>query len=189
MRALTEHRDNVPLRRRGRTMTRTRTAQLGEQATDQLVVSPFRVISTRLSWWMRIVGGFYLLQFVMNAFVRAPIRAVGPEGVLAQAALGDTTARFLVDTWITFGLEIGAIGAALLVFSRRPAEAKALVWTIIGIELTRGITNDIYMIASGYDTTVFAVWIVIHTAIIATALFALRRPRPVQRTASAARPL
>lgn len=34
---------------------------------------------TRLKWWMRIVGVFYLLQFVMMTFVRAPIRAFGPK--------------------------------------------------------------------------------------------------------------
>ena len=53
---------------------------------------------TKLKWWLRIIGVFYLLQFVMMAFVRAPIRAVGPVGVLAQASAGDPTAKFLVDS-------------------------------------------------------------------------------------------
>ena len=129
---------------------------------------------TRLKWWMRIVGVFYLLQFVMNAFVRAPIRSVGPEGALARASAGDPTARFLVDTWVTFGLEVGAIGAALLTASRVPDQAKALVWTVIGIELARGIVDDIYMIARGYDLTAYVIWIVIHTVVIVTGLLSLR---------------
>ena len=88
---------------------------------------------TRLKWWIRIVGVFYLLQFVMMVFALAPIRAVGPANALTQASAGEPTARFLVDTWITFGLEVGAIGAGLLIASRAPAQARALVWTVIGI--------------------------------------------------------
>ena len=131
----------------------------------------------RLEWWLRIVGLFYLLQFVMMVFVRAPIRAIGPAGVLAQASAGDPTARFLVDTWITFGLEVGAIGAVLLIASRVPDQAKVLVWTVIGIELARGIVDDIYMIARGYDLKVTITWIVIHTVIIVTGLLALKSSR------------
>ena len=108
-----------------------------------------------LRWWLRIVGVFYVLQFVLNAIVHAPISTVGPKDALALASAGDPLARFLVDTWVTFGLEIGAIGVALVVASRRPEQAKVLVWTIIAIELARGIANDIYMIARGYDLTVF----------------------------------
>jgi len=117
---------------------------------------------TRLTWWMRIVGVFYLLQFVMMVFVRAPIRAVGPQGALAQAAAGDLTASFLVDTWVTFGLEVGAIGAVLLIASHAPGQAIALVWAVIAIELARGIADDIYMLARGYDVTTYAIWIFLH---------------------------
>ena len=67
-----------------------------------------------LRWWLRIVGVFYVLQFVPNAIVHAPISTVGPKDALALASAGDPLARFLVDTWVTFGLEIGAIGVALV---------------------------------------------------------------------------
>jgi len=134
----------------------------------------------KLKWWLRIVGVFYLLQFVMNSFVHAPISAVGPEGALARASAGDAMARFLVDTWITFGLEVGAIGAMLLIASRKPEQAKVLVWTVIGIELARGIVDDIYMIARGYDLGVYIIWIVIHTIVIVTGLLSLRKARPIE---------
>lgn len=133
--------------------------------------------TTTLGWWMRSVGVFYLLQLVMLVFVRAPIRAQGPPGALALAAAGDPMARFVVDTWVIFGLEVGAIGAALLMASRRPDQASPLVWTIIGIEIARGIVADIYLLARGNDVTVPAVWMVIHAAVIATGLLALRRAR------------
>ncbi len=64
--------------------------------------------------------------------MHAPISAGGPKGALAMAS-----------AWITFRLEIGAIGVVLVVASRMPEQAKLLVWTIIGIEVARGITNDV----------------------------------------------
>jgi hypothetical protein len=128
-----------------------------------------------LRWWLRIVGVFYVLQFVLNAIVHAPISTVGPKDALALASAGDPLARFLVDTWVTFGLEIGAIGVALVVASRTPEQGRLLVWAIIAIELARGIANDVYMIARGYDVTVFIIWIVIHSVVILTGLRALGR--------------
>jgi hypothetical protein len=128
----------------------------------------------RLRWWMRIVGAFYLLQFVVNAIVKAPIRTFGPKGALALEAAGDPMARFLVDTWVTFGLEIAAIGLALLIFSRKPDQAKALVWAVIGIEVLRGIVADTYMISRGLPLVGLVIWIVIHTVTIVTGLLFLR---------------
>jgi hypothetical protein len=40
--------------------------------------------------------------------------------------------------------------------------------------LARGIANDIYMIARGYDLTVYVIWIVIHIVVILTGLVSLR---------------
>ncbi len=51
-------------------------------------------------WWLRAVGTFYVLLFVMSAVVKAPIREEGPAGVLDLAARGDPLASFTVDTWV-----------------------------------------------------------------------------------------
>ena len=131
-----------------------------------------------LTWWLRIVGAFYLLQFVMIVIVKAPISAQGPVGALAQAEAGDAMARFVVDTWVTFGLEVGAIGIGLLLASLRPAESKSLVWTIIAIELARGIIADIYLISRGEKLLVLVPWLVIHTLIITTGILVLRIKTP-----------
>ena len=76
----------------------------------------------------------------------------------------------------TFGLEVGAIGAVLLLFSRFPDQGRGMVWTIIGIEIARGIIADIYLLARGSSVTVAVVWLVTHTIIIVTGLRVLRAP-------------
>ena len=131
---------------------------------------------------MRVVGAFYVLQFVVMALVRAPIRAMGPAGALEREAAGDPMARFLVDTWVTFGLEVGAIGVVLLLASRRPQDARWLVWTIIAIEIGRGIIADIYMLARGLNVTGLVIWLVLHTLVIVTGLMALGGARPARAT-------
>jgi hypothetical protein len=127
-------------------------------------------------WWMRAVGLFYLLIFVMAAIVKAPIREEGPAGALDLATRGDPMARFVVDTWVTFGLELGAVGVALLVASRVPDRARALIWTVGGMELA-GIIADIYKIVRGYDLRAPLTWMVLHSVIIATGVWALRDSR------------
>ena len=127
---------------------------------------------------MRIVGTLYLFLFIAAAFLRLPIQAEGPPGILDHAAAGDPTARFVVDTWVVLGLELGVIGAALLIASRFPAKATAVVWFVIGNELFWGIGSDIYKLARGYAATVPVIWILIHSVIIGTGLFVLRQSSP-----------
>ncbi|MSR05668.1 MAG: hypothetical protein EXR93_01155 [Gemmatimonadetes bacterium] len=138
---------------------------------------------TRLVWWLRVVGVFYLLQFAVMVFVKVPIRTTGPAGTLELAASGDALARFVVDTWVIFGLEVGAVGVGLLVASRMPHQARALVWTIIAIEVGRGLIADAYSIARGNDVTVPAVWVVLHSIVIVTGLWVLRGSRGATATA------
>jgi hypothetical protein len=156
-------------------------------ATKEAIMPKYamEITVTRSKRWMQVVGGLYLLNFVMVSLVRAPVRALGPAGALSQASAGDPLARFLVDTWVVYGLEVGVIGAALLVASRAADQSRTLIWTVLGIELVRGILADSYMIVRGYAVTPMAIWIVIHSAIIATGLLSLRseaareRSRPV----------
>ncbi len=133
--------------------------------------------------WMQVVGAFYVLQFVMMAVVRAPIRTFGPADTLSKAAAGDTLARFVVDTWTIFGLEVGAVGVILLIATRRTELAAGAIWTVLAIEVGRGLIADSYMIARGINVAGYLVWIVIHSAVIVTGLLALRASRRVPATA------
>jgi hypothetical protein len=101
-----------------------------------------------LPTWM---GGVGVLCLVMcgAALAGAPIRAEGPDGTLERASAGDATARFLVNTWVTLGLLLGVLGAALLYFSRTAEDARALAWTVIAVELAWGIPIDVFKILRG----------------------------------------
>lgn len=131
----------------------------------------------RLRRWMQVVGAFYLVQFVAMAIVRAPIRSFGPEGALTKASAGDPLAEFLVETWTIFGLEVAAVGTILLIASRRAELARGAIWTVLAIEVGRGLVADSYMIVRGSDVAGYLVWIVIHSAVLATGIFALRAER------------
>lgn len=127
-----------------------------------------------MKWWMRIVGSFYLLLFVVGAIIKLPVtQTLAQGGVELQPA--NLAHRFLVDTWVMFGLELGVIGAALWVASAKPYQNRILLWTVLGLELVRGIVDDIYMLARGYETAFYVGWIVIHSLIIASGLWTLRR--------------
>ena len=128
-----------------------------------------------LAWWMRIVGALYVFLFVAATFLRLPIQTEGPEGLLEKAAAGDPMAKFVVDTWVVLGLELGVIGAALVIAARVPAKATILVWTVIGGELIWGIGSDVYKLARGYEPVVPSIWIFIHALIIVTGFLGLRR--------------
>jgi hypothetical protein len=128
-----------------------------------------------LRWWMRVVGVFYLLKFVAVAFIKGPIRGQAPEA-LALAASGDHVARFLADTWVIFGLEMAALGIALLIASRIPDQARILALSILGVEIS-GIVADVYQVARGHDLSIPGTWVLIHGAIILTGLLSLRRSR------------
>jgi hypothetical protein len=130
--------------------------------------------------WMRVVGAFYLVQAAMMVLVRAPIRTFGPTGALAQADAGDPVATFLVDTWTTFGFEVAAVGVALLVATRRRELALGAVWTVLAIEVGRGILLDTFMIARGIKVGGYLVWIIIHSVVLVTGLLALRADRAGQ---------
>ena len=137
-----------------------------------------------LRWWMRVVGGVYLFKFVAVAFVRAPLRGQAPDA-LRLAAAGDHVARFLVDTWVIFGLEMAALGIALLMASRVPDRARALAFAILGVEVS-GIVADVYQLARGHAFAIPTVWVVIHGAIILTGVLSLRQSQALAMSEDAA---
>lgn len=133
-----------------------------------------------LKWWMRIVGGFYLLMGVFNTPIVIEARLLTQYPNLG-VSVDSVAARALIDTWFMFGLEVMVIGAALIYCSRDPVRHVALAWTVIGLELVRGIADDLYLIARGYDNVaVYVGWILVHTTIIVSGLVCARRALQTQ---------
>jgi hypothetical protein len=127
----------------------------------------------QLTWWMRLVGSFYVLLGVFNTplIIEARLSAQYPN---LDVSAESVAARALIDTWFMFGLEVGVIGIALLYFSRNPIQNTALVWTVLGLEVIRGVVDDMYLLARGYEPGIYVGWIVIHLIIIVTGVLALR---------------
>lgn len=132
-----------------------------------------------LKWWMRIVGTFYLLLFVVGAIIKLPVNiTLSQAGITLDPA--NLAHRFLVDVWVMFALELGVIGGALWFASSNPFQNRILVWTVLGLELVRGIIDDIYMLIRGYQVAFYVGWIVLHTLIILTGYWALRKADQVE---------
>ena len=127
-----------------------------------------------LQRWMRIVGGFYVLMGLFNTppVIAARFPAQYPD---LGVAVDSMPAQALVDVWFMFGLEVAVIGGALMIAVRNPARHLPLVWTVLALEVVRGIADDVYLLARGYEVMPYVIWLVVHAAIIATGLLALRR--------------
>ena len=135
-----------------------------------------------LKWWMRIVGVFYLFLFVLAVIFNLPPK-VTLDGAGIAFDPSNFAHQFLVDTWVMLGLELGVVGAALWVASANPVQNRVLVWAVLGLELVRGIIDDVYMLLrGGYSVPFYVGWIVVHSIIIATGLLALRSARQTDDT-------
>ena len=129
---------------------------------------------TPLAWWMRGVGAFYLLLGAINLPFAVEARLPSQYPNLGLAA-GSPAAQALADTWFMFGLEVGVVGAALVYFSGNPIRHLSLVWTVVALELVRGVADDLYMIARGHDAVFYGVFGLIHLLIISTGIVFVRR--------------
>jgi len=129
----------------------------------------------RTTWWLRVVGAFYLLLTLMNLY-----------GIFVNPQVFNTSLPFpaegfvlraFTDAWLVFVLEMGALGAAMLYASRDPARSRALVLAIIIAEVFRGIAADAIWITRGYSAATYALSIGIHVIIIATGILFLRKEK------------
>lgn len=130
-----------------------------------------------LTWWMRIVGVFYVLLGIQNLpFIirgRLPTQYPGFD-----APLDSIAAMALVDTWFLFGIEIGVVGVFLLYASRDAFRHRLLVYLVLALELFRGVLHDLHLVGRGYAVESFYLaFAAVHLVIIGTGLFFLRQAR------------
>lgn len=125
---------------------------------------------------MRVVGALYVLNGV-GLVVSYLVPAIG-EASVRQRVPGADPANplygFAMETWVMFALEVLGVGAALLVASGAAWENRILAFTIVGLELIRGVLDDLVWIANGYPAALYLGWIGFHTVVIVTGVRALR---------------
>ena len=127
---------------------------------------------TMLQWWMRVVGVIYL--FLAGASL--PF-GTGPSASLAGIAFDLQYAQRMEDYQFLGGLMYGVIGAALLYGSRDVRQNTLIVWTVIFMELVRGLFGHAYLLVRGAPTWSYGPLLLLHLMIIATGLEFARRSR------------
>lgn len=133
-------------------------------------------------------------SYVVNSLllvVAYLVTSIGQASVEARVPRADFSSPlydFAMDTWLMFGLELLVLGVVLLVASRSPWQNRILAFALIGLELVRGILDDLIWIANGYPAGAYIGWIVFHSVVIVTGVVALRRARadhPAERLVAA----
>lgn len=131
----------------------------------------------QLSLWMRIVGALYIANglFLVVSYLIPSLGETSVDQRVPGADFTNPLYDFAMDTWLMFALEILVIGTALLVASRAAWQNRILALTVVGLEMIRGILDDLVWITNGYPAAPYIGWIMFHAAIIITGVFALRR--------------
>jgi hypothetical protein len=120
----------------------------------------------KLTWWFRIVGGFYLLLAIMNLY-----GTFVNQDFFKQAlpyADNELAVKAFVIGWSPFMFEVVGLGTFMLWASRDAGKYRAAVWLIVWLELLHGVVDDVYLIANGFNAAEYIPFIVIHVIIIVT---------------------
>ena len=130
-------------------------------------------MTKKLTWWFRVVGGFNVFLAVMNLAMFAVSRDTIANS-LPYAKSTDVTDAF-IDAWFTFVMDLAVMGVFLLWASRRPRENVNLLWLVAALELFHGIVGDLFLIARGYEAAGYLAFMVVHLAIIGSAVALARK--------------
>ena len=128
---------------------------------------------TKLTWWFRGVGVFYLFLTVVNLyaiFVNTQFLKLD-----IPFPVDDTGFRVALDFWLTFVLDLLVVGAFMLWASRNPLKHLNLVWLVLWLEVIRGVADDFYLIARGYSAAFYTGFTVVHLVIIVTGFILVRQ--------------
>lgn len=120
----------------------------------------------QLTWWFRIVGGFYLLLAIMNMYGTFVNQDFFKQ-VLPYAD-NELAVKAFVIGWSPFAFEIVGLATFMLWASRDAGKYVAAVWLIVWLELLHGVIDDVYLIANGFSAAEYIPFIVIHLIIIVT---------------------
>ncbi len=128
---------------------------------------------TKTKWWLRIVGGFYLLLGVGSLWVLF----VNPQtfGDMFPFAADNSAIRAFSDAWLIFVLEMGVLGSIMVYASREPARNRILVLTVAILELIRGAGGDLLWMTRGWPTSNYIPFMIVHLIIAVSGILFLRQ--------------
>ena len=128
---------------------------------------------TKTTWWLRLVGGFYLLL----ALTSLRVLFVDPQmfGAMNPFAADASALRAFADAWLIFVLEMGVLGAIMLYYARDSSDNRILVLTISILELIRGAGGDLLWMLRGWPTANYIPFMIVHLIIAGTGLFFLKQ--------------
>jgi len=128
---------------------------------------------TKTTWWLRLVGGFYVLL----ALASLRVLFVDPQmfGAMNPYAADAQALRAFGDAWLIFVLEMGVLGVIMLYYARDSAHNRVLVLTVSILELVRGAGGDLLWMLRGWPTANYIPFMIVHLIIAGTGLFFLRR--------------
>lgn len=128
---------------------------------------------TKTTWWLRIVGAFYLGLALASSwviFVNANL-----FGAMFPFSANELSLRAFSDAWLIFVLEMSVLGVIMLYAAREPAHNGILVLTISILELIRGAGGDLLWMSRGWPTANYIPFMIVHLIIAGTGLFFLRQ--------------
>jgi len=127
----------------------------------------------KTKWWLRVVGGFYLLLVVGSFWVMF----INPQlfGDMFPYSTDETAVRAFSDAWLIFALEMLVLGIIMLYASRKPERNGILVVTVAILELIRGAGGDLLWMMRGFPTVNYIPFMIVHIIIAVTGIFFLRQ--------------
>ena len=96
---------------------------------------------TKLKWWFRIVGGFYLLiggPTVYFALFNPQALAATYGAITDELAVG-----VIADTNLIVGLGIAVLGVMMFIAAREPGRARFFVLAIVVLELFQWVPYNV----------------------------------------------
>ena len=127
----------------------------------------------KTKWWLRLVGGFYLLLALTSLWVLF----VNPQmfGAMFPFSAEALSIRAFSDAWLIFVLEMAVLGVIMLYASREPARHGILVMTVAVLELIRGAGGDLLWMSRGWPAANYIPFMIVHLIIAVTGIFFLRQ--------------
>jgi hypothetical protein len=127
----------------------------------------------KTTWWLRVVGGFYLALALTSLWVLF----INPQlfGDMFPFAAEALSIRAFSDAWLIFVLEMAGLGGLILYASGEPAHHRSLVMAIAVLELIRGAGGDLLWMLRGWPLANYIPFMIVHLLIGLTGFVFLRQ--------------